>query len=547
MKKLNLFLCSLFVCNSIATVRLYADWPMFGKDPAHTCLSSEKGNFPPFSQPALQFDWDSLDMINEMFASSPVIGDIDKNDTCEIVVTASKSGHVYVLKDSITRSPGTLYDTLKHHPAVLWSYKIGSSSWLTSSPLLFDINNDGYMEIVFGAQDKSVYALSWIAKQSIWSFPTNAKISYSSPNAGDIDKNGQQEVIIGSDDGKLYVIDGMTGSLNWSYQTGGSIVSSPAIGDINGDGYDEIIIGSKDRKMYAFNYIGDTLWTFNAGGEIWSSPALGCLDGDTLPDIVFGCYNNYVYAIKGEDTTSILWSYPTSGPIEHQSAGLADIDKDNKLEVIIGNFLSNHLYVLEGEDGSEKWIKDMSWIVPSSPAIADIDNDTELEIIMSIHDGLCYAWNPDGSEQWSWGYPSGNQDGPIAIGDIDSDSKIEIVGSDIAKSKIFVLGFPLLDTVPHAIEENSNIKTPSTTLRASQNPFITSTTILYSLQEYTNIKLTICDVSGRVMKTLVNENKQAGNYSVTFSAEDLPPGIYFAKLSTPTLTKDICKKLILLR
>ncbi|MDD5530781.1 MAG: FG-GAP-like repeat-containing protein [bacterium] len=550
MKKLNLFFCILFVCADITTVRLYADWAMFGKNPAHTCLSSEKGNFPPFNPPALQFDWDSLkNMTGEMFASSPVIADIDKNDTCEIILTASRSGYVYVLKDSITRSPGTLYDTLRHHAQVLWSYKIGSSGWVVSSPLLFDVDNDGYLEIVFGSHDKSVYALNWLAKQSIWSFATTGKIGYSSPNAGDIDGNaGTIEVVIGSEDSCLYVINGMDGSLKWKYKTGGAIVSSPAIGDINGDGYDEIIIGSKDHKLYALNYnISDTLWTFTAGGEVWSSPALGCLDGDTLPDIVFGCHDSYVYAIKGGDSTSLLWSYKTAGAIEYQSAGLADIDKDSKLEVIIGSFWGSALYALQGEDGSFIWNATFGQPFASLPAIADIDNDGDLEIMTSVHDGFCHTWNPDGSEQWEWGYPGGDQDGPITVGDIDGDSNLEIIGSDIVKSKIFVLGFPLLDTVPHAIEETPKIKNPSTTLRASQNPFVKSTTIHYSLPEYATAKLTICDISGRTVKTLVNENKQAGNYSVNFSAKDLAPGIYFAKLSTPTLTKDICKKLILVK
>ncbi|MDD2889192.1 MAG: T9SS type A sorting domain-containing protein, partial [bacterium] len=191
--------------------------------------------------------------------------------------------------------------------------------------------------------------------------------------------------------------------------------------------------------------------------------------------------------------------------------------------------------------------------VASSPAIADIDNDGDLEIMTSVHNGLCYAWNPDGSEQWNWGYPDGDQDCPLAIGDVDCDSMIEIVGSDIAKGKIFVLGFPTLDTVPHSIEENSKLKTQNAKLEISKNPFISSTIIRYSLPKYKtssssgNTRLTICDISGRIVKTLVNENKHPGNYSVNFSAENIPPGIYFAKLSTPTLTKDICKKLILVR
>ncbi|MDD2891206.1 MAG: PQQ-binding-like beta-propeller repeat protein, partial [bacterium] len=372
----NLFLYTFFIFNSITcltTSKLYADWTMFRKNQSHTAFSTEKGNFPPFAQPALQFDWDLPNMIGCMRTTSPVMGDVDKDDTNEIVLAASKSGYLYVLKDSIVRITGNTCDTLRHYPKVVWSYKV--SGWLSSAPLLFDINNDSYLEIIFGSYNKSVYALNGM-EQFLWSFATNGLIN-SSPNAGDIDKNGQQEVVIGSDDGCLYVIDGMTGSLNWKYQTGGAVVSSPAIGDINGDGYDEILVGSKDAKLYAFNYVGDTLWTFTAGNEIWSSPALGCLDGDTLPDIVFGCYDTYVYALKGGDTTSLLWKYKTAGYIDYQSPALADIDKDTKLEVVATSFAGGSISALDGEDGTTaKWKHDyFAYPVASSTAIADIDND----------------------------------------------------------------------------------------------------------------------------------------------------------------------------
>ncbi len=44
---------------------------------------------------------------------------------------------------------------------------------------------------------------------------------------------------------------------------------------------------------------------------------------------------------------------------------------------------------------------------------------------------------------------------------------------------------------------------------------------------------------------IVNEVKQAGNYKVSFTAEDLPSGIYFYKLQANNFAQT--KKMILLK
>lgn len=50
---------------------------------------------------------------------------------------------------------------------------------------------------------------------------------------------------------------------------------------------------------------------------------------------------------------------------------------------------------------------------------------------------------------------------------------------------------------------------------------------------------------GTEVASLVNENKEAGNYTVTFNASELPSGIYFYTVTSGNF-KDT-KKLILLK
>jgi hypothetical protein len=69
------------------------------------------------------------------------------------------------------------------------------------------------------------------------------------------------------------------------------------------------------------------------------------------------------------------------------------------------------------------------------------------------------------------------------------------------------------------------------------NPFNPSTTISFTLKENTSVKLTVYDRLGREVKTLLDENKAAGNYTIEFNASGLPSGIYFYRIKTNDRTE----------
>jgi hypothetical protein len=77
------------------------------------------------------------------------------------------------------------------------------------------------------------------------------------------------------------------------------------------------------------------------------------------------------------------------------------------------------------------------------------------------------------------------------------------------------------------------------------NPFNPATTISYQIAQNEMVSLTVTDAIGRVVKTLVNEVKEPGSYSVEFNAVDLSSGVYFYTLRAGDFSAT--KKLILLR
>ncbi|MFA5031379.1 MAG: two-component regulator propeller domain-containing protein [bacterium] len=84
------------------------------------------------------------------------------------------------------------------------------------------------------------------------------------------------------------------------------------------------------------------------------------------------------------------------------------------------------------------------------------------------------------------------------------------------------------------IEENSvsSITRQKAKLEVGRNPFLKSTILSYFIPTKTNVSLTLYDLSGRTVKILVNEEKEAGSYNLNLNAKDLPSGIYFATLAT---------------
>ena len=64
------------------------------------------------------------------------------------------------------------------------------------------------------------------------------------------------------------------------------------------------------------------------------------------------------------------------------------------------------------------------------------------------------------------------------------------------------------------------------------NPFNPTTQINYAVKEDGFVEIKVYDLLGKVVATLVNENKPAGFYTVNFDASRLSSGIYLYTIKT---------------
>ncbi|MGD1007418.1 MAG: S8 family serine peptidase [Ignavibacteriaceae bacterium] len=104
------------------------------------------------------------------------------------------------------------------------------------------------------------------------------------------------------------------------------------------------------------------------------------------------------------------------------------------------------------------------------------------------------------------------------------DIEVHIINGDTAYYKIDLAKKPALQ------EAVSQIPTVYALFNNYPNPFNPSTIIQYQLPTNGMVTIKVYDILGREVKTLVNDYKTAGNYSVSFDASKLASGIYFYQI-----------------
>lgn len=85
--------------------------------------------------------------------------------------------------------------------------------------------------------------------------------------------------------------------------------------------------------------------------------------------------------------------------------------------------------------------------------------------------------------------------------------------------------------MPETVEENGSAPPEEYSLKQNYpNPFNPSTTIEFSLPEASAVDLSVYDITGRKIETLINGYRESGTYQVNWSGLTQPAGIYLCTL-----------------
>mmetsp|Transcript_4558 Transcript_4558/g.9807 ORF Transcript_4558/g.9807 Transcript_4558/m.9807 type:complete len:1070 (-) Transcript_4558:202-3411(-) len=191
------------------------------------------------------------------------------------------------------------------------------------------------------------------------------------------------------------------------------VLATPAIADIDADGHEELVV--------PVSYFYDR--------EYYDDPA----HSKELGDIDITKYIASGVVVFDLRTRSIKWTQhldlstdtTTFKAYAYATPTLMDIDKDGRLEVVLGTSMG-FLYVLDSRGKSrEGWPLQMGEIQGQS-LVLDINNDGEVEIVAADTRGNVAAFSTGGDEVWSRHVRSLVAQAPTA-GDVNSDGELEVV------------------------------------------------------------------------------------------------------------------------
>jgi hypothetical protein len=105
--------------------------------------------------------------------------------------------------------------------------------------------------------------------------------------------------------------------------------------------------------------------------------------------------------------------------------------------------------------------------------------------------------------------------------------------------------FQILHLNLTGIDDENPIPATFSLSAAYPNPFNAQTIIGYSLARAEVVSLTIFDILGRKIATLMDSPQQVGEYAVKWDASFFPSGVYFARLEAGDKSETV--KLLLLK
>lgn len=377
--------------------------------------------------------------------------------------------------------------------------------------------------------------------------------------AGPVDITGDGGFIVAcasrSDSSWIFGFNRTSTNWVWRYRVGQTNAGGASIQGIKISGNDSVVIVNTYLGFYVFRtYTGQLLFqgTINPASNSGTQFPQGISGNGDLVATINYSGNLRLYQWNGS-TYNFLWQHSESG---HWMSAV-DISYDGSL-VSCGtlNFLGGSNY-----DGKVKLLRSTS----STPVWTYSGCGDEVTCVSFSRDGKILAAS-------SWGDMGNvnndllvfktsvlaaapifavNSPGSFFWCDASSNGSTIVASGKKIHARSFGNGGQLynifIDTtdVPLSAGNQSTLPSAYKLHQNYPNPFNPATQINYEIPKDGYVNISIFDVLGRKISSLIDKFQRSGRYSVIFDADALSSGVYYYKITSGEFTDT--KKLILIR
>lgn len=402
-------------------------WPMFGKDDRH----SSEGNTLSHGISAPWIKWDYGQNIDSLGST---IGDFTKNTRfMDISYYKETTGVVFGDGTTVYIKNGDNGKTMWKHDFSTVPILGNITEKIVATPSLADLDNNNKLDIIAATINGKIYAVEPIIT----------------------DNNGEYPLSEGGDYTEL-----------WSYSVNKSIRhSSPVLVDTNGDGTLDVVIGADETVLAINGKNGEKLWSHAITGTIVSSPAIRTANGGFKDVVITSLEIGTVSKLhilmlnatgtKVGDEKTINVETPIENPLVPTllpSPSTGDVNGDGFPDIIIlspAELAENGKGVIHVYDGSKNTFSELwSYYVygkfEASPAVGDLDNDGRMEIVGVSWDSTAYGsvinsyshvyvLDDNGMSLWDVILDNSTQTdfeygkGSPVLSDVDKDGKLDVI------------------------------------------------------------------------------------------------------------------------
>jgi hypothetical protein len=452
-------------------------------------------------------------------------------------------------------------DTLWKFNTYFGTNSTGSVDWQDAMQIRDDVDGDGIQDVVIGCTGGNdlVYTLSGRTGKRIWAYGDSTNNYKGDINGLRCDKdynndNIKDVIIAASGDANmtgrhsLICVNGATGQeifvtvLNYNFLHD--------VVNLNNGGAIDYSNNGGPYGVSGFNNTGILTWNYSVTSTVWSMKDFPDINSDGVRDVI-GMYgfSGALFAISGANGTQ-LWTAGLGSSNNGTIELLDDKDKNGFIDLINSGPQSANR--IDSKTGQVLWtFSPGASYLRDVDMLGDVSGDTLAEVLISTQQpGRVYVLNGfDGQVKFQFEFgPSLNEraDRVRRLNSIDGNTTNEFVGCcRDGRIKCFSGG-----TInPIGIKKiTENIPVKFNLYQNYPNPFNPKTIIKFDIpsivkSQTSNVKLTIFDVIGREVSTLVNELMQPGSYQVEFDGTKISSGIYFYKIEAGDFVE--VKKMIL--